>query len=195
MKRTQKGSPFFWFVLLVSGVAAGWLVVHQAGPKSGGPESALSGLNPFRVRTTEAQAFSGITLTPASPSTPNYDQILCFGAAAGSGYPNTDAFCLRPSDATAPPWRQIVQPYVLITFNVPTDDTYVIAIQATGTQATLKSCIPPYPTVQTWDHSDNPNGTFTYSMVIQLDAGYHDFMWAVSQPAYVYSVSLLPFQP
>jgi|GEM_PF-3666348 len=158
------------------------------GPVESG--QSFSWMDLFRVKEAEAQGTYSLTLSPSNNwySSSPYGNVSFLGVSLHSGPPKTYVL-LHPINCV---WgTQIIQASACFTFTAPSDGWYIINIDASGAQATLKhyEVGPTYPTVATWDNKGK-TGTLSYPALIELKAGTHFFYWVTSTfGTYVYEAN------
>jgi hypothetical protein len=160
-------------------------------------ESALSYLNPFRVKEAEAQGSFSLTLDPSnnwSSSSP-YGNLTFYGAMVYSSIftSSTPSMRLYP---TASGWAttfgiQVVNPLARLYVYVDTDGWYIVNFEAKGTSGTSVSMKHysggTYSTVASWTYSGT---TQSCPALLELSAGYHYFYWISPSSVYIYEANV-----
>lgn len=158
-------------------------------------ESSLSWLNLFEVKEAEATGTFSLTLDPSNTwySSSPFGSVSFYGAAAGASYSSTTSVRLYVVSSTLT-GTQVTQPSLSFTFKAPSDDWYIVNIEAWWiniANATLKHYEGgAYPVVKTWDYGGKTGPTQSYPALLELTAGNHSFYWLPSSSVYVYEVDV-----
>ncbi len=154
-----------------------------------GSGPSLSWLNLFRVKEAEAQGTFSMTLGPSNNwhSDNPYGAVSFYGTYNTPGYSSTGSYGrLYNMTWSASIGTQISLPFAYFVFTAPSDGWYIVNIEASGAQASLKHYEGgTYPTVATWDYIGR-TGAVSYPAMFELTAGNHYFYWVTSTPGVTY---------
>ena len=157
-------------------------------------ESALSWLNPLRVKEAEAQSSYSLTLDPSNSwySSSPYGSVAFHGSVNGGGWSTAAGRLYIPSSSwTTNLGIQVTKPLAYLKANVSSDGWYIVNFEASvtsGTSVNMKHFEGgTYPTVESWTGS----GISSYPALLELSAGWHYFYWInSSSTAYIYEVDV-----